>query len=291
MNHKPFIANGAKNIRLKDYDPEFTGKFKNKEGAARKLKCCKKELESFQEILYAQNTYGLLIILQGMDTAGKDSTVKYVMSGINPMGCQVFSFKTPSAEELNHDYLWRNMKALPERGRIGIFNRFYYEELLVVKVHPELLDKQKIPLELKYKGNIWERRFEEIKHFEKYLVNNGIVVLKFFLNLSKKEQKERFFERITRPEKNWKFSINDVKERGYWKDYMRAYEDMINNTATSYAPWYVIPADKKWFTRAAVANIIISKLKNLNLKYPIMSKEDHKKNLESLKSELENEKD
>lgn len=291
MNHRPFIVTGEKKIRLKDYDPAFTGKFKNKEGAARKLKRCKRELQAIQEILFAQNTYGLLVILQGMDTAGKDSTVKYVMSGVNPMGCQVFSFRVPSAEELNHDYLWRNMKALPERGRIGIFNRSYYEELLVVRVHPELLEKQKIPPEIKYEGNIWERRFEEIRNFEKYLVNNGIVVLKFFLQLSKEEQKERFFERITRPEKNWKFSINDVRERIYWKDYVRIYEDMINNTATTCAPWYIVPADKKWFTRAVVADIIIAKLRSLNLQYPIMSQEEHKKNLESLKSELESEKD
>lgn len=223
-----------------------------------------------------------------MDAAGKDGTIKHVMSGVNPQGCQVFSFKTPSAEELDHDYLWRCFKCLPERGRIGIFNRSYYEETLAVRVHPEFLAKQQLPAESKGKG-IWKRRFEEINNFEKYLVNNGIIVLKFFLNVSKEEQKNRFLERIEIPEKNWKLSPNDAKEREFWDDYMEAYEDLFNHTSTSWAPWHIIPADNKWFMRLAVADIICAKLKELDLKYPTVS-DNQKQELLKVKEMLENEK-
>jgi PPK2 family polyphosphate:nucleotide phosphotransferase len=222
-----------------------------------------------------------------MDAAGKDSTVKHVMSGVNPQGCQVFSFKAPSAEELDHDYLWRSFKALPERGRIGIFNRSYYEEVLAVRVHPEILATQQLP-HLPKGDRIWHQRFEEINNFEKYLVNNGIVVLKFFLNVSKEEQKKRFLERINLPEKNWKFSLADLQVRKFWDDYMNAYEDVFNHTSTDHAPWHVIPADRKWFTRLAVADIVCTKLKELNLQYPQMNPE-HLQELSQAKTLLESE--
>lgn len=232
------------------------------------LKLGVEKLAEFQDKLYAQNTYGLLCVFQAMDAAGKDGTIKHVMSGINPQGCQVFSFKQPSAEELDHDYLWRYSKAVPERGRIGIFNRSYYEEVLVVRVHPELLERQQLPAKLKSSKKIWEQRFEEINNFEKYLVNNGIIVLKFFLNVSKDEQKKRFMERLDLSEKNWKFSANDVRERQRWDDYMDAYEDIFNHTSTEWAPWYIIPADRKWYMRLVVAGIIHQTLQNLGLTYP-----------------------
>ena len=222
-----------------------------------------------------------------MDAAGKDSTIKHVMSGINPQGCQVFSFKAPSTEELDHDYLWRSFKALPERGRIGIFNRSYYEEVLAVRVHPELLAAQQLP-HVPKGDRIWQQRFEEINNFEKYLDNNGVVVLKFFLNVSKEEQKKRFLERINIPEKNWKFSLGDVQVRKFWDDYMNAYGDMLSHTSTDYAPWHVIPADHKWFTRLAVADIVCAKLKELNLQYPQMNPE-HLQHLAQAKAQLESE--
>jgi PPK2 family polyphosphate:nucleotide phosphotransferase len=287
MNHEPLIVPPGKKIRLKDYDPGYTGKFQAKAEALEKLQEDVKQLSKLQDVLYAQNTYALLIILQAMDAAGKDGTIRHVMSGVNPQGCQVFSFKAPSAEELDHDYLWRSKKALPERGRIGIFNRSYYEEVLVVRVHPEILNLQQLPPEAKEK-NIWKRRFQDINDFERYLHNNGIVVLKFFLNVSREEQKRRFLKRIMTPEKNWKFSLSDAKERGFWHEYMDAYEDMFNHTSTEHAPWHIIPADHKWFTRAAVADIIISKLKSLNLSYPTVS-EEHRQNLLKAKEMLESE--
>ena len=274
-------------IKLKDYDTEYTGKYKDKQEAVEKLEKDIEKLQQYQDVLYAQNTYGLLIIFQAMDAAGKDGTIKHVMSGVNPQGCQVFSFKGPSAEELDHDYLWRCFKCLPERGRIGIFNRSYYEEALAVRVHPEFLAKQQLPPEAKDK-DIWKRRFKEISNFEEYLVNNGIIVLKFFLNVSKKEQKKRFLERIEIPEKNWKLSTNDAKEREFWDDYMKAYEDIFNHTSKPWAPWYIIPADNKWFMRLAVADIICSKLKELDLKYPTVSK-DQKQELMKVRELLENE--
>ena len=220
-----------------------------------------------QDKLYAQNRWGVLLIFQGMDAAGKDGAIKHVMSGVNPQGVEVYSFKTPSAEELSHDYLWRTMQRAPGRGRIGIFNRSYYEEVLVVRVHPELLKNERIPPSLTTK-DIWKDRFEDINDFERYFSRNGIVVRKFFLNLSKKEQKQRFLDRLDHPEKNWKFSASDVRERQYWADYMKAYEDMVVHTASPHAPWYVVPADNKWFTRVVVAAAIVETLEDLKLAYP-----------------------
>ena len=287
MNHEHFIVPPGRKIRLKDYDPGFTAHYQNKNEASAKLRKDVKQLAKYQAVLYAQNTYALLVVLQAMDTAGKDGTIRHVMSGVNPQGTQVHSFKTPSAEELDHDFLWRNMKALPERGGIGIFNRSYYEEVLIVRVHPEILDLQKLPPGARGK-NIWKQRFEEINHFEKYLVRNGIVVLKFFLNLSKEEQKRRLLARINTPEKNWKFSLSDANERAHWDDYMMAFEDTFNHTSTEHAPWYIIPADHKWFTRTVVADVIIEKFKALKLAYPVISKK-HRKHLLEAKELLENE--
>lgn len=287
MNHDHFLVPPGRKISLKDYNPDYTGEFENKEQAETKLREDVLRLASYQDVLYAQNTYSLLIIFQAMDASGKDSTIKHVMSGVDPQGCQVFSFKSPSAEELDHDYLWRSAKSLPERGRIGIFNRSYYEEVLVVRVHPEILNSQQLPPEAKTE-NIWQRRFEEINHFERYLTHNGIVVLKFFLNVSKEKQRDRFLKRINTPEKNWKFSLNDVKERRFWDDYMASYEDMFNHTSTEVAPWYIIPADNKWFMRTAVADVIITKLASLNLSYPTVS-EEHQQNLLKAKAILEQE--
>jgi PPK2 family polyphosphate:nucleotide phosphotransferase len=288
MNHDPFIVRpGAKISLQKDYDPAYKDDYQDKAEAEIKLQADVERLAKYQNILYAQNTYALLIIFQAMDAAGKDSTIKHVMSGVNPQGCQVFSFKQPSTEELDHDYLWRSMKALPERGRVGIFNRSYYEETLVVRVHPELLKKQQLP-HIPEDNRIWQQRFEEINNFEKYLVNNGIIILKLFLNVSKSEQKKRFLARIETPEKNWKFSASDVIERAFWDDYMQAYEDIFNHTSTESAPWYIIPADRKWFTRLVVADIICSKLKELNLRYPTVS-EEHQRQLLKAKQLLENE--
>jgi PPK2 family polyphosphate:nucleotide phosphotransferase len=272
MKHDPFIVPADKKVRLKDYDPAYTADYKNKDEARAKLESDIGRLAKYQDVLYAHDTYALLIIFQAMDAAGKDGTIKHVMSGVNPQGTQVFSFKAPSAEELDHDYLWRYVRALPERGRIGIFNRSYYEEVLVVRVHPEILNAQKIPKANKGQG-IWKRRFEEINNLEQYLVRNGIQVLKFFLNISKEEQRQRFLARINTPEKNWKFSLTDVKERACWDKYMKAFEAVFNHTSTEWAPWYIIPADQKWFTHIAVADIIISKLKSLDLKYPELSPE------------------
>ena len=254
-------------FRLKDYDPADTNGLKDKQEARKTLERGVELLSEFQEKLYAQDRWALLLIFQAMDAAGKDGAIKHVMSGINPQGCAVTAFKAPSREELDHDYLWRAHKAVPERGKIGIFNRSYYEEVLVVRVHPQLLGPQNLPEELTGK-DLWDERFEDINHFESYLVRNGVVILKFFLNLSKSEQKKRFLERLELPEKNWKFSMDDVKERGFWRDYQKAYQEMIGNTATKHAPWHVIPADNKWFTRLAVASIIIERLDRLDLKFP-----------------------
>ena len=287
MNHDHFIVPPGKKIKLKDYDPEDTGGFKDKAAAAEELAQDVGRLAKYQDMLYAQNTHALLIILQAMDAAGKDGTIRYVMSGVNPQGTQVYSFKAPSAEELDHDFLWRNFKALPERGRIGIFNRSYYEEVLIARVHPEILDSQQLPPEAKGK-KIWKHRFEDINNFERYLVRNGIHVLKFFLNVSKAEQKRRFLKRINTPEKNWKFSLGDARERAFWDDYMAAFEDAFNHTSTEWAPWHIIPADHKWFTRAAVADVVIAKLKSLDLSYPTLGPE-HLKQLGEAKELLESE--
>jgi PPK2 family polyphosphate:nucleotide phosphotransferase len=267
MKNDRLLVPPGKTIRLKDYDPAYTGKFSSKEDAAGKLQADIVKLAALQDVLYAESTHSLLLIFQAMDAAGKDGVIKHVMSGVNPQGCQVVSFKTPSAEELAHDYLCRSMKQVPERGRIGIFNRSYYEEVLVVRVHPEILHTQRIPPGFVGK-DIWKERFEQINAYERYLARNGTVILKFFLNVSNREQKKRFLERIDTPEKNWKFSPADVRERAFWKEYMKAYEDVFNNTSTPWAPWHIIPADRKWFTRTAVADIIVGTLESLNLKYP-----------------------
>jgi len=240
-----------------------------------------------QEMLYAQDQQALLLVFQAMDGAGKDSTIEHVMSGVNPQGCQVFSFKAPSSEEIDHDFLWRTAKCLPERGRIGIFNRSYYEETLVVRVHPEFLEKQRLPRELTT-DRIWDHRFEDIRNWEKYLTRNGTVIRKFYLHVSKDEQKKRFHARLEEPEKNWKFQVGDVKERALWDDYQRAYEDMLGATSTAYAPWHVIPADHKWFARLAVADIIIDTLRSMKLHYPKVSKET-RASLEAAKLSLESE--
>jgi PPK2 family polyphosphate:nucleotide phosphotransferase len=265
----PYCVTNGKKFRLKDIDPNDTGEStsEDKPRAKELLAEGVETLGELQDVLYAQDQWSLLLIFQAMDAAGKDGAIKHVMSGINPQGCQVYSFKSPSAEDLDHDFLWRCLKCLPERGRIGIFNRSYYEETLVVRVHPELLAKQKIPKQLMTK-NIWEERFEDIRNFERYLTRNGVVIRKFFLHLSAGEQKKRFLERIDNPAKNWKFSSNDSRERAFWKDYMKAYEDMICNTATDYAPWYVVPADNKWFTRVVVAAAVVDALAELDLRYP-----------------------
>ena len=283
---RPFcITNGSK-FRLKDIDPGDTLDFKDedrqraKEGLATGIEV----LRELQDMLYAQDQWGVLLIFQALDAAGKDGAIKHVMSGVNPQGCQVFSFKGPSAEELDHDYLWRCMKCLPERGRIGIFNRSYYEETTAVRVHPAFLRAQKLPKKL-VGDKIWGQRFKDISNFERYLTHNGVIVRKFFLHLSKGEQKKRFLARLDRPDKNWKFSANDAKEREYWDDYMKAYEDTIRNTATDYAPWYVVPADNKWFTRTVVAAAVIDALASLNLAYPKVDKEKLKE-LEAAKHSL-----
>lgn len=289
MNRRPFLVRPGRRVRLKDFDPASMGPFKDKDKAVRKLTRDIEEIGKWQDILYAQDTYAILMIFQAMDAAGKDGAIKHVMSGINPQGCQVFSFKAPSAEELDHDFLWRSMKCLPERGRIGIFNRSYYEEVLVVRVHPEMLVKQKLPPQDDGK-EFWEARHREINAFERYLVRNGIHVLKFFLNVSKEEQKRRFLKRIDTPEKNWKFSANDVKERQHWDAYMETYAEMFEHTSTRWAPWYVIPADHKWFTRAAVANVLLWKLRSLKMSYPAVSKA-HLEELKKANSMLAAEKD
>ena len=259
-------------FRLKDIDPDDTLDLtsEDKPQAKEALAMGIDVLAELQDMLYAQDSWAVLLIFQAMDAAGKDGAIKHVMSGVNPQGCQVFSFKAPTSEDLDHDYLWRCMKCLPERGRIGIFNRSYYEETLVVRVHREFLEKQKLPSDLITK-DIWQERFQDIRSFERYLTRNGVAIRKFFLHVSNKEQKKRFLERIEEPEKNWKFSANDAKEREYWDDYMEAYEDMIRNTATKNAPWYVVPADNKWFTRVVVAAAVIDALADLDLQYPKVS--------------------
>lgn len=266
---EPFRVTDGDKFRLKDYDPSDTLGFgaEDKPRAKEALAIGVQALAELQDKLYAYDKWGLLLIFQAMDAAGKDGAIKHVMSGVNPQGCQVYSFKTPSAEDLDHDYLWRCMKRLPQRGNIGIFNRSYYEETLVVRVHPEFLEKQKLPPSLIGK-DVWENRYRDIRAFERYLANNGFLTIKFFLNVSKKEQKQRFLSRLEESEKNWKFSASDMAEREYWDDYQNAYEDMICNTATKHAPWYVVPADNKWFSRIVVAAAIIHTLAELDLEYP-----------------------
>ena len=264
----PFRITKGKNFRLKDFDPADTCGLKMDKGEAAKLLQRGNEwLAEEQEMLYAQDRWSVLLIFQAMDAAGKDGTIKHVMSGVNPQGCQVFSFKQPSSEDLDHDFMWRYAKSLPERGRIGIFNRSYYEEVLVVRVHPEILERQKLPPKLVSK-HIWDERLADIAHFEDYMTRQGTLVLKFFLNVSRKEQKNRFMERLDKPKKNWKFSASDVHERRFWSDYMYAFEEAIRATASKHAPWYIVPADNKWFTRLFVAAAIVSAIEELSLSFP-----------------------
>lgn len=291
------VLPGKKTI-LKSCDsgwiPKWAEKQENKEGkkavkekALAIIEANRQKLIEMQELFWASDTYSMLIILQGMDAAGKDSVISHVMSGVNPQGCQVTGFKTPSEEELDHDFLWRHTKALPERGRIGIFNRSYYEDVLIVKVRPEILQKQKLPLGAEGKS-FWNQRYEDINMFERHLVRNGTVVLKFFLNVSKKQQKQRLLKRLENPDKQWKFSVTDLSERSKWEDYMEAYEDVLNQTSTEWAPWYIVPADKKWVTHASISEIIVSQIQKLDLKYPVLSKEQYAA-LEKAKTELKKE--
>lgn len=287
-----WVKPGTK-VQLKNYDTKYTSNFKDKEDTEEMLQKDIARLSELQDMLYASGNYSLLIIFQAMDAAGKDSTIKHVMTGVNPQGCEVTSFKQPTPEELSHDFLWRINKALPPKGKIGIFNRSHYEEVLVVRVHPEYLLAQNIP-SIKsvndVKEDFWKMRFEVINNFERRLYENGTIILKFFLNVSKDEQKKRFLERIAEPEKNWKFSVNDVKERQLWDKYMHAYEDAISHTSTDHAPWYIIPADKKWFMRAAVGDIITGTLESLNPRYPKLNEEELKK-ISEAEDFLLNEKD
>jgi PPK2 family polyphosphate:nucleotide phosphotransferase len=266
---KPYRVDDGRKFRLKDFDPGDSSGAKSKKVAEKELPRGVEQLNDLQDKLYAQDRWAILLIFQAMDAAGKDGAIKHVMSGVNPQGCQVFSFKQPSVEELDHDFLWRSNKCIPERGRIGIFNRSYYEEVLVVRVHKEMLERERMPPSLVTR-NIWNERFADINAYERYLSRNGVVIRKFFLNLSHEEQKKRFLDRLDRPSKNWKFSAADVAERKRWPDYMTAYEDMIQHTATPHAPWYVVPADKKWYTRLVVSAAIIDALEDLNLHYPIV---------------------
>jgi PPK2 family polyphosphate:nucleotide phosphotransferase len=279
------VENGRK-FRLKDFDTGDTGGV-SKKFAEKELPRGIERLVDLQDKLYAQDRWAILLIFQAMDAAGKDGAIKHVMSGVNPQGCQVYSFKQPSVEDLNHDFMWRSNKCMPERGRIGIFNRSYYEEVLVVRVHKELLEHERIPRSLVTK-NIWDERFADINAYEQYLSRNGVVIRKFFLNLSQDEQKKRFLSRLDEPRKNWKFSEADIAERARWNDYMTAYEEMIQHTATAHAPWYVVPADKKWYTRLVVSAAVIQALEDLNLRYPVVSAAQRKQ-LKAARSALEHE--
>jgi PPK2 family polyphosphate:nucleotide phosphotransferase len=285
----PYRVEDGQHFRLRDFTPSDTGRLRSKEHAQELLQKGIAQLAELQSMLYAQDRWALLLIFQGMDAAGKDSAVKHVMSGVNPQGCQVYSFKVPSDEELDHDFLWRTSKCLPERGRIGIFNRSYYEEVLAVRIHAELLRREKIPDRLITSG-IWKDRLEDVRAFERYLCHNGVVVRKFFLHLSRQEQKQRFLDRLEEPQKNWKFSAADVQERKYWDKYMKAYEEAIRHTASEHAPWYVVPADHKWFTRVVVAAAIVEALEELGLAYPKVDAEK-RRTLESARALLESERE
>ena len=284
---KAYRVDNGRKFRLKDFDPADTGHVESKKVAEKELPRGIERLVDLQDKLYAQNRWAILIILQAMDAAGKDGVINHVMSGVNPQGCQVYSFKQPSVEDLNHDFMWRANKCIPERGRIGIFNRSYYEEVLVVRVHKELLERERIPPSLVTK-NIWNERFADINAYEQYLSRNGVVIRKFFLNLSKDEQKKRFLSRLDEPAKNWKFSTADINERERWNEYMTAYEEMIQHTATPHAPWYVVPADKKWYTRLVVSAAIIDALEELNLRYPTVDAAKRKE-LKAARALLEHE--
>jgi len=289
MNIDQFRIKAGKNVDLSKHAADFTDGYTDKDQAKDDLAKNIERMTELQDMLYAQDVHSLLIVFQAMDAAGKDGAIKHVMSGVNPQGVSVSSFKAPSAEERDHDFLWRHQKALPERGKIGIFNRSHYEEVLVVRVHSGILQLQQLPAEVKGDKNIWKKRFRQIRDWEQHLVENGTHILKFFLNVSREEQKKRFLARINEPEKNWKFSAADIKERGFWYDYMNAYEDAMENTSTDHAPWYVIPADKKWFTRLAVSEIIVKKLESMNLHYPKVT-EEQLANLATAKNTLEAEK-
>jgi PPK2 family polyphosphate:nucleotide phosphotransferase len=273
---RDFLVVPGTRVRLRDLKTDSPTPFGDKKEAQEALEKDIEEMAELQRRLYAMNSWSMLLIFQAMDAAGKDSTIRHVMSGLNPQGCQVFSFRAPSEEELDHDYLWRTSRNLPERGRIGVFNRSYYEEVLVVRVHPELLDKQRLPVRPRKLKSLWEERYEDINALERYLARNGTVIRKFFLHVSRDEQKKRFLERLETPRKHWKFSARDVEERSFWNDYMKAYERMLEATSTDWAPWYAIPADNEWFTRYTVARIIVSALRDLKLEYPAVSGEDEK---------------
>jgi PPK2 family polyphosphate:nucleotide phosphotransferase len=288
MKYDEFKVSEGKKLSLSKHKTDATGKYKDKEAAVADLEKNIERLSKLQDVLYAQNHHSLLIIIQALDAAGKDGLIKHVMTGLNPQGCQVFAFKAPSQEELDHDFLWRASKSLPERGRLGIFNRSYYEEVLVVRVHPQILQNQPLPTKTKNDKKVWEKRFDDIRNFEKYLNRNGVHVVKFFLNVSKDEQKKRFLERIELPEKNWKFSAGDIKERGHWDDYQKVYQEALAATSTEKSPWYVIPADNKWFTRVAVSEIICQRLEAMKLHYPELT-DAQKAELLECKTALENE--
>jgi PPK2 family polyphosphate:nucleotide phosphotransferase len=279
---RPFCVSDGKNFRLREFHPRATRGLPSKDRARTASETALARLTELQEKLYADDRWAVLLIFQAMDAAGKDSTIKHVMSGVNPLGCQVFAFKAPSTEELDHDFLWRTSRCLPERGRIGIFNRSYYEEVLAVRVHPELLKAQRLPT---VTNDIWKERLEDINAHERHLARNGTAIRKFFLNVSREEQKKRFLERLDRPEKNWKFSTADVQERQHWDEYMSAYEDMIRHTATKSAPWYVVPADTKRFTRLVVSEAIIDALESLDLRYPTVAR-SKRKELKSIRAML-----
>ena len=283
-----FRVDSGKHFKLKDFDPADTGHWHSKEHAAEALQEGILRTAALQDKLYAQDRWALLLIFQALDAAGKDGAIEHVMSGVNPQGCQVYSFKTPSERELQHDFLWRTTLDLPERGHIGIFNRSYYEEVLVVRVHPKILAGEKLPTSLAGK-KIWDERFEDIRSFERHMARSGTVIRKFFLHLSKKEQKKRFLKRLEEPEKNWKFSVGDIHERECWDDYQDAYEDMIRNTATKHAPWYVVPADNKWFSRLVISTVVVDTLESLGLEYPKVDAATRKE-LAAAKKILESEK-
>ncbi len=286
INHADLLVKPGRIVDLADFDPRSTGDFKNKHKAAAKLHADIKQLSALQEVFYASGQYALLIVLQGTDTAGKDGAIKHVMTGVNPQGVDVHPFKVPSTIQLAHDYLWRTTKALPQRGRIGIFNRSYYEELTVVRVHPPVLENERLPPGTTTSATFWKDRYEDINAFERHMTRNGTVILKFFLHLSKEEQRKRLLERIDTPDKNWKLSASDVREREFWDSYQRAYEEELTHTSTEPAPWYIIPANHKWFARLAIASIIVAKLEALNLKYPVDS-DEQRAHLSALREQLE----
>lgn len=288
MNTEHFLVKEGSKLDLAKHATDFTGDYTDKKEAVKDLQKNVERLRELQDVLYAHDTYSLLVIFQAMDAAGKDGAIEHVMSGVNPQGCHVVSFKQPSSEERDHDYLWRHQKALPERGKIGIFNRSHYEEVLIVRVHPEIMQGSQMPTEAKNDKDIWNKRFKHIRDWEDHLTENGTHILKFFLNVSKDEQKQRFLDRIDEPEKNWKFAMGDVRERGHWDEYMKAYTEAISGTSTKNAPWFVIPADKKWFTRLAVSEVIVEKLESMKLHYPVVTKE-HKVELLEAKRLLESE--